>query len=332
MKKELFGKFENGTQVYKYTLENSKCSVSFIDFGAILQSFNVFGRDIVGGFDTFEGYLLDDSHQGGIIGRVANRIENARFTMNGRTYYLPKNDGESCLHGGCGFDRRMWLVKEHKDDRVVFECISESGDQGFPELLITTVTYILDDTALIIKYSATPSGLTPISLTNHSYFNLDDFGRDILNHNAVIYADEYTEADSRLIPIGNKSVSGTVFDFRTPHSIGERLNGDFSGYDHNYILSPEKYTKFCGKELGLAAEVDNGDIKLSVYTDQPCIQFYIGNFLGADNCFKGGIKQTKHGAFCLEAQIIPNGINKGIGFYDNGELYTQATVYKISKI
>ena len=331
MEKIFFGRLNSGDEVHKYTLKNDLAEVSFLDYGAAIQSFTVYGTDIVGGFDTTDGYENDTSHQGAIIGRIANRVENARFTMDGKVYVLPKNDGENCLHGGCGFDFKIWSVTHFSDEKIVFEYLSRDGEEGFPSNLKVKVSYTLCGSALTIAYSATPDGRTPISLTNHSYFNLDGLGKDILKHKAVIYADTYTEVNENLIPNGeHPAVENTPFDFKTPHEIGERIGGDFIGYDHNFVINPKTHKTFCDKELGLIAEVYGKTLKMEVYTDQPGVQFYIGNFLGNGPDFKGGVKQVRHGAFCLETQTEPNSVNLGVGIYGNGEEYVHTTVYSIS--
>ena len=333
MKKEFFGTDKNGASVHKYTLKNDTLEVVIMDRGATVVSLTVGGRDVVGGFDKLSDYEADSSHQGAVIGRIANRVENAAFTMNGKRYQLPKNDGENCLHGGVGFDYKIWTVLEYSDEKITFEYTSPDGEEGFPSSLTTKVSYVLSGASLIIDYEATPDGKTPVSLTNHAYFNLDGFGGDIKEHSAIIYADSYTEVSESLIPNGNHpSVSGTPVDFKSPRKIGERLGGDFDGYDHNYVLTPTEYESFIGKKLGLAAEVFTDSLKMRVYTDQPGIQFYSANFLGDGPDFKGGVKQVKHGAFCLEAQTEPNSVNRGIGFYDKGEKYVQTTVYSFEII
>lgn len=335
MTKTFFGTLPTGDGTHIYTIKNADASLSVLDFGAKITSFNTFGVEIVGGFDTLEGYAKDTSHQGATIGRVANRIGGAHFVMDGKEYQVTQNDNGNCLHGGVGFDYRMWTLSDSGDDFLTFTYTSLDGEEGFPANLTARVTFTLKGATLIIDYKAVPDGRTPIALTNHSYFNLDGFGGTIEDHVATIYADKYTEVSGNLIPNGKRpDVVGTAFDFRTPHKIGERVGGDFIGYDHNFILSPTVYESFCGKKLALAANVTNGKLSLSVYTDQPGIQFYIGNFLGSnpdDPLFRGNVKPIFHGAFCLEAQTEPDCINHGEGFYDAGEVYTQTTVYKVEK-
>ena len=333
MNKRLFGKMPDGTEINIYTLENKAATLELMELGAAIYSFRPFGRDIIGGFDTIEGYLSDCSNQGLSIGRVANRIGNASFTLDGKVYNLLKNDGENCLHGGDGYGHKVWQVVECDESSIRFRYDSFDGEEGFPNSLTAYVTYTLIDSLVHIKYEATPDGKTPINLTNHSYFNLDGFGGKITDHTAVIYADRYTEVDGQLIPNGNRpSVKGTVFDFNEPHKIGERIGGDFVGYDHNYMLAPTSFESFLGQKLGLCAEVWNADLKMSVYTDQEGVQFYIGNFLADAPTLRGGVKAIQHGGFCLETQYEPDAPNRNEAIYNKGEHYSSTTVYKIEKI
>ncbi len=333
MEKKLYGTLPTGEEVYLYSLKSESALVNIMTRGATIVNFKAFGTDIVGGFDNLETYLVDTSHQGAAIGRVANRVGGAKFEMDGKVYTLPKNDGENCLHGGDGFDHKVWDVIEYTDNKITLEYVSADGEEGFPSKLTSRVTYVLDGAALLIDYVAIPEGKTPIALTNHAYFNLDGFGGTIEEHEAVIYADRYTEVDDNLIPNGNRpAVEGTPFDFKTPHKIGERCGEDFIGYDHNFILSPEKSETLFGKELGLIADVKGKKLGMKVYTDQPGVQFYIGNFLGKGPAFRGNTKQVFHGAFCLETQTEPDCINHGIGFYDKGEVYTHSTVYAVEEL
>ena len=333
MNKEFFGKVPFGGDAHVYTLKNDLCAVKVTDYGATVLSFVFGGKDIVGGFDKLETYSTDDSHQGAIIGRVANRVADARFTMDGKEYHLPKNNGENCLHGGVGFDFRLWEVTEYDDEHIKLTYLSRNGEEGFPSDLTTEVCYILKGSELIIDYKATPDGKTPVSLTNHSYFNLNGFGGDILSHKLTIYADRYTEVGEDLIPTGNRpEVKGTPFDFTEPHTVGERIEETNGGYDHNYILCPESFKEYLGKSLGLIAVLEGDELAMKVYTDQPGVQLYTGNFLGTGANFKGGIKQVKNGALCLETQTEPNSINHGVGFYDKGEVYTHTTVYALESL
>ena len=331
--KEFFGRTELGEEANIYRIKSGDAYADISDFGATLVRFYVCGRDIVGGYDTLDGYLKDDSHQGGTIGRVANRVEDAEFFMDGVRYSLPDNSGGCCLHGGRGFDRRMWKVTRHTKDKILLEYTAEDGEEGFPARLDVKVCYTLSGGDLRIDYEAMPHGKTPISLTNHTYFNLDGLGGDILNHEVIIDADEYTYLDGRLVAIGGRvAVSGTAHDFTTPHKIGERIGGDFIGYDNNFVLNKTKIFDFSHKKLHFAASAQSGDIRLSVFTDQDGVQFYIGNFLGGEPDFKGGVKRIRHGAFCFETQSEPNSIRRGEGFYDIGDIYRHTCVYRVERV
>ena len=333
MDKKFFGKTLCGNDAHVYIIKNSVCEATFTDYGATVLSWVFDGKDVVGGFDKLETYFTDDSHQGATIGRVANRIANATFTMDGVEYRLPKNNGENCLHGGVGFDFKLWDVVEYDDGHITFSLLSPDGDEGFPADLDVKVTYTLVGSELIIDYKAIADGKTPIALTNHSYFNLNGFGGDILSHKLTVYADSYTEVGEDLIPTGNRPrVFGTPFDFTAPHTVGERIADTNGGYDHNYILTPTVFKEYLGKQLGLAAVVEGDQLVMKVYTDQPGVQLYTGNFLGMGADFKGGVKQVKNGAMCLETQTEPNCINHGIGFYNKGETYTHTTVYRLKKL
>ena len=331
MEKTYFGTLKSGEKIHKYTLKNEFITLTLIDRGATIVSLEFLSKNVVGGFDKLEDYENDVSHQGATIGRVANRIENARLLLDGVSYELTRNNGTSCLHGGVGFDFKLWSVIDYTDESITFSYVSEDGEEGFPSRLYTEVTYLLDGGDVIIDYKARPDGKTPIALTNHAYFNLNGKGCDVFSHKLKIYANEYTEADERLIPTGNRpSVIGTPLDFLDFHEIGERYGNGFCGYDNNFIISANTHKSFFGKKLALAAEVAARDIKMNVYTDQPGIQLYVGAMpSGTDK--DGKVLWTKNGAFCLEAQTEPNCVNHGIGIYGEGEIYTQTTVYSFEK-
>ncbi len=333
MEKRLFGKLSDGREVHIYTLRAGEAVATVMDYGATIVSYRPFDdRDIIGGYDELSCYETDGSNQGATIGRVANRIEDAEFTMDGAIYMLTANSNGNCLHGGVGFKRKIWDVLEYDGTGILLSCFSPDGDDGFPSDLITRVRFTLDGEALIISYAAYPSGKTPIALTNHSYFNLDGFGGDVKEHLIRIYADNYTAVDERLIPTGERpAVDNTPFDLRTPRKLGKDFGEGFGGYDHNFILSPESYKEFLGVRVGLGAEVWSGGLHMSVYTDQPGVHLYTANFLGGEPDYRGGVKKIKHGAFCLEAQTEPNSTKHGLGFYEAGEVYRQTTVYEVSQ-
>lgn len=333
MKREIFGITKDGREVEIVTLTNADAELRVMTRGATIVSFRPFGQDIIGGYDTITDYEADTgSYQGATVGRVANRIGNAQFIMDGAIYMVSDNDNGNCLHGGDGFSYKMWNIEDVTEESVTMSYYAKDGEEGFPAGLLTKVKFTLQNTAVIIEYEARPEGKTPIALTNHSYFNLNGFDQLIRNHIITLYADHYTEVDDSLIPNGIRPhVEGTPYDFRNPKAIGEDFGKGVDGYDHNFILCPEISAEFCGKNVPLAASVSGEKLLLNVYTDQPGIQFYTGNFLGGKPDFRGGVERKKHGAFCLEAQTEPNCINHGIGFYDAGEVYTQITVYEVKK-
>ena len=332
MNKKIFGKLPTGEEIYIYSLTDGDSKAEIITYGARIVSLYPFGdTDVVGGFDTLDDYITDTSYQGATVGRVANRIADACFEIDGENYTLPKNDNQNCLHGGIGFSHKVWTVEEYEENRIKLSYHSPDMENGFPSNLDVTVTYTLTNSTIQIDYKAIPDGKTPIALTNHSYFNLDGFGKDYGTHKFQIFADRYTDVDDNLIPNGNRPlVDSTPFDLRTLKCIVNET-GDFFNYDHNMILSPKTFKSFNGISLGLVATVENDNIIFNTYTDQPGIQFYTGNFLGYGPNFKNNTPQIPHGAFCLETQTEPNCIKKGIGIYDKGECYTQHTVYEFKK-
>ena len=338
MKREIFGRLKSGEEIEIVTLENEVAELKVMTRGATIVSFKPYGVDIVGGYDTLVDYEADnDSYQGATVGRVANRIADACFTMDGAIYMVTENDNGNCLHGGSGFSFKIWKIEDLTEDSVTLGYYSPDGEDGFPAGLCVKVKFTLKDASVIIEYEAVPDGKTPIALTNHSYFNLDGFGGVIDEHTATIFADRYTEVDEKLIPNGERPlVSGTAYDFTFPKKIGENFGNEVDGYDHNFILCPELSGEYIEiddvKKLPLVAQVTNLKLTLNVYTDQEGLQFYTGNFLAGEPKFRGGVERIKHGAFCLEAQTEPNCINHGKAFYDAGEVYRQTTVYEIKKV
>lgn len=332
--KKLYATLENGEKIYSYTIFGTNTEAEIITYGATLRSFSIDGVDVAGGFDGISGYITNPGNVGGTIGRIANRVKDATFVMDGVAYNLTKNNGESCLHGGFCFNHRIWTVESFSDSSITLSYFSPDGECGFPANLKTLVTYSLSRDALVIDYEATPDAKTPIALTNHAYFNLDGFGGDLRKHKMTVFADSYTEVDGDLVPTGNRpSVDGTVFDFREAREIGEGLDTpNFRGYDHNFVITPKFYADFNGKKLALDAILENDSIKLSVYSDQPGLQVYTGNGLNPKNPnFKGGIVAVKYGGICLETQTEPNSVNHGVGFFEAGEVYRHTCVYALER-
>jgi aldose 1-epimerase len=333
MDKKLFGTTSVGESIYAYTIKNDIASVTVLNFGGILQSFTVHGISIVGGYDFVEDYEADTSHQGGLIGRVANRVANAAFEMDGKTYMLPVNNGKSCLHGGIrGFDRRIWQIIEANENEIKLFYHAEDGEEGFPGALDVTVIYRLEGGDLLIDYTAIPHSKTPIALTNHAYFNLNGFGDTIHTHLLTLAAERYTEMNESILPTGNRpEVFGTPFDFTVPRAVGAHFSDTFSGYDHNFILSPKTSETVCGMQLPLVATLEGDSLIMKTYTDQKGVQIYTANFLKGDPKFSGNIQRIKHGAICLETQTEPGAIARGEIFYDKGQVYRHQTVYSVKK-
>ena len=316
--KQAFGHTPEGTAVDLYSLADGKVEVRIMTYGGIIVSVRTPDRngkldDVVLGCDSVEKYVAQTAHFGGIIGRYANRIAHGTFQLDGKTYSVPKNDGDNALHGGIrGFDKVVWGAKQIQDG-IELTYVSKDGDQGFPGNLSTTVRYTLSGGALRIEYSATTDKDTVLNLTNHSYFNLKGQGKgDVLGHVLKIDASRITPVDATLIPTGElKSIGGTPFDFRTPHAIGERIDADDPqlhlghGYDHNFVLD------HAPGQLAEAAEVyepTTGRI-LRVLTTEPAVQFYTGNFLDGSITGKEGRVYNRRFALCLETQHFPDSPN-----------------------
>jgi aldose 1-epimerase len=340
-----FGKTPDGTPVDLYVLTNAKgMTTKVTNYGAILTELDVPDRDgkfadVVLGFDDLKGYLGTHPYFGATVGRVANRIAKGKFTLKGKTYHLAVNNGPNALHGGKkGFDKVVWKAEPLRaadGAAVKFTYRSPDGEEGYPGNLTASVTYTLtDDNELKIDYRAMTDQATPVNLTNHSYFTLaGPASGDVLGHEVMLAADRYTPVDDTLIPTGEiKSVKGTPLDFTQSTRIGARIaqvKGDPGGYDHNFVLKKE------GKELALAARVyepRTGRV-LEMFTTEPGVQFYTGNFLDGSIRGKGGVVYKKHQGFCLEAQHFPDSVNHASFpsvILEPGKTYTQTTVYKFS--
>jgi aldose 1-epimerase len=314
-----FGKMPDGTPVSMYTMTaEGGVEAKVITYGGILVSLKTPDRkgalgDIVLGHDTLADYRADKgTYFGALVGRYANRIAKAAFTLNGVTYKLAKNDGENSLHGGLiGFNQRVWSAKEIAGG-VELTLLSKDGEEGYPGNLKVVVTYVLTGKSLQVHYTATTDQTTVLNLTNHSYWNLRGEG-DILEHQLTIHADRFTPVDAGLIPTGElKAVAGTPFDFRKARAVGARISENDPqlrlghGYDHNWVLNRSR------KGLEVAARVDDPSSGrfLEVLTDQPGVQFYTGNFLNGSVKGKGGKPANLHAALCLETQHFPDSPNR----------------------
>jgi aldose 1-epimerase len=344
IKKDVFGHLADGTAIDIYTLTNkSGLEARIMTYGAILVSLKVPDTkgvlaDVNLGFDTLEGYLGTHPYFGAIIGRYANRIAKARFMLDGVEYHLAVNNNDNTLHGGTkGFDKVVWTaepVESGHGPGLKLTYLSEDMEEGYPGNLAVTVIYTLTNAnGLEIRYEATTDKPTVLNLTNHAYWNLRGEGRgDILGHVLQIEADRITAVDSpvNLIPTGEiLDVAGTPFDFTSPHAIGERIAQVEGGYDHNFVL------RSGGGTLALAAHVEEPESgrTMEVWTDQPAIQLYTGNFLDGTVVGKGGHAYGKHDAFCLETQHFPdspNHPNFPSTVLEPGLVFRTVTVYKFA--
>jgi aldose 1-epimerase len=351
IKKSSFGKTPDGEQVDLYTLTNKNgVEAAITNYGGAVVSIKVPDRhgkleDIVLGYDSVDGYVTDKSYFGAIVGRYGNRIAHGQFTLDGKTYTLAKNNGENTLHGGIkGFNKAVWSAKQipaKGGQALELTYLSKDGEEGFPGNLQLSVVYTLTDSnELKIDYSAKTDKATVVNLTSHSYFNLLGVGLgsgDILAHVLMIEADKFTPVDSGLIPTGElRDVTGTPFDFRKPTPIGARIDSNDEqiklggGYDHNFVLRRKE-----GDPISLAARVvepASGRI-LEVWTTEPGVQFYTGNFLDGSARGKGGVAYAKRTAFCLETQHFPDSPNHPkfpTTVLKPGESYHSTTIYKFA--
>ena len=335
--KKDFGKTADGSAIDIYELKNSAGTCAkIITYGARVQSWIFNGVDVVLGYDDISGYEKDSAYIGAVVGRCANRIGNAKFTLNGEVFNIDKNDnGKNHLHGGFkGFERKIWSA-EIIGDGLKMTAEAPDGEGGYPGNIKVTVIYNLtEDNALEINYSATADKDTLCNLTNHSYFNLNGDG-DILNHKIQIFADSFTWASAESVPDGRiLSVENTPMDLREVHKIGEHIDDDFDelnfghGYDHNYCVG-----KLGEMKKVAIAEGDKSKIKLTVETDLPGLQFYSGNWLSGNPVGKNNFQILNRTGFALETQFYPNAIN--LENFDKpilkvGEIYKSKTIYKLS--
>ena len=346
IKKQAFGMTDSGEPVEIYTLTNANgMEARIMSYGGTVVSLKAPDRhgklgDVVLGYETLDGYLKNSPYFGAIIGRYANRIGKARFSLDGKEYTLGKNNGENTLHGGFkGFDKVIWKGKEVKSKDGVglsLSYVSKDGEEGFPGNLTVTVVYTLTkNNELKIEYNATTDKATVVNLTNHSYFNLAGEG-SILQHELMIDASRFTPVDSGLIPTGElRSVKGTPMDFTQFAGIGTRIDQQDEqltfgrGYDHNWVLN-----NVTGS-LALAARVyepGSGRV-MEIYTTELGIQFYSGNFLDGSITGKNGQVYKQRYGLCLETQHFPDSPNKSdfpSTVLKRGQKYNSSTIYRFS--
>ncbi|MBS1322017.1 aldose epimerase family protein [uncultured Parabacteroides sp.] len=343
MKSDFVSEVE-GKPTALYVLKNKNGAEACItNYGGRLVSVMVPDKngkmtDVVLGYDNIGQYVQSDGNYGALIGRYGNRINQGKFTLDDIEYTLPQNNGAHCLHGGPqGYHARMWDAKQLNDQALELTYLSKDGEAGFPGNLDIKVTYTLtDDNAVGIKYEATTDKKTVVNLTNHSYFNLSGVpGSDVLDQLVMINADNYTPVDSTLIPVGISPVDGTPLDLRTPVAIGKQINNPFQqlqfgrGYDLNWVLNTN------GDKNVLAAKAysPTSGIALEVYTNEPGIQFYTGNFMDGKDTGKHGVLYPHRGALCLETQHYPDSPNHPdfpSVVLNPGEKYLSECIYKFT--
>jgi len=340
-----FEKTIDGKQTHLYTLKNKNGMIATLtNYGAHLVSLTVPDKtgkltDVVVGFDDIDGYKNSlSAYYGATIGRYGNRIARGHFTLDGKGYDLFINNAPNTLHGGKkGFNDVVWDAKQLNDHSIAFTYLSKDMEEGYPGNLDCKVTYELtDDNAVKISYEATTDKPTIVNLTNHSYFNLDGIGSGtILNHLVEFKAANYTPVDATSIPTGKIApVAGTPFDFTKPATIGSRINvadeqlKNGQGYDHNFVLDKHDINSPVATVTG-----DKSGIKMQIFTTEPGLQFYSGNFMKGSNTMLGGKKDEYRSAFAMETQHYPDSPNQP-SFPSTvlrpGQVYKTVTIYKFS--
>ena len=343
-----FQKTIDGKVTNLYLLKNDKIQVYITNYGGRIVSIltpDRYGQmgDVVLGFKSIDDYLsANGPYHGALIGRVGNRIAKGKFTLDGKTYSLPINNNQNHLHGGPeGFNNRVWEVKAVDQSSISMNYLSKDGEMGYPGNLDVQVKYSLNnENELLISYKATTDKSTPVNLTNHAFFNLAGEASGTINdHLLSLNADNFTPVDETLIPIGeNRSVEGTPFDFRIPKTIGRDLNQQNTntqmnyggGYDHNFVLNKEN-----DREMSLAGYVIDPKTgrRMDIFTEEPGIQFYGGNFMDGSDIGKYGKKFLYRESFALETQHFPDSPNQPS--FPNiillpGDIYQTKSIYKFS--
>lgn len=345
---DVFGIMPDGDTVVRYTLTNDNgMQIRILNYGGIIQSLMVPDKngkmgDVVLGFDSLQQYIKESPYFGALIGRFGNRIAHGTFTLNDSVYHLYLNDGPNSLHGGkSGFDKKIWDVRPFTTDStegLKLHYLSPDGEEGYPGNLNVNVTYTLNnDNALRIDYEATTDKPTIINLTNHAYYNLDGGKGKVLNEKLMINADKFVPVDSTSIPTGQLlPVAGTPMDFRTPTAVGAHIHDDYKqlklvhgGYDHCWVLNTD------GDLSKLAASVydqQNGRF-MQVYTTEPGIQFYSGNFLDSTLHGKYGNVYPKHSCIVLETEHYPDSPNQPTfpsTVLNPGDTFHSSSIYRFS--
>lgn len=346
--KEVFGQNSKGETVYSFTVTNGNgTKMKVIELGAALQSLETADRegklsDVVLGYDNVGQYETGNGENFGVvIGRIANRTKDARFTINGVEYNLAKNNGENNLHSGPdSYSRRRWEGEAADNERgqaVCFSLVSPDGDQGMPGELHVSITYILtEDDSVILEYEGVSDADTVVNLTNHSYFNLAGHSSGTVYEQKMwLAADEFTPSDAELIPTGEyRSVKGTPMDFTEPKAIGADINADYEplvlagGYDHNFVLKNNGEVELAGSLYD-----EKSGRYMEVFTQMPGMQIYTGNFLNGSSRGKEDCCYEKHGGVCFETQFFPDAVNNKAfksSVVKAGVPFKYITVYKFS--
>lgn len=341
-----FEKTIQGQQTHLFVLKNKNgMEAAITNYGGRLVSLLVPDRagkmvDVAVGCSSFEGYIkAGSSYYGATIGRYGNRIAKGHFNLDGKDYSLFINNRPNSLHGGKeGFDRKVWDIKKIDGQTLELTYVSKDMEEGYPGTLSVKVVYKLTNTnAVTISYEATTDKTTVVNLTNHSYFNLNGEGSGtVLNHTVQLDADNYTPVDATLIPTGKIiTVKGTPFDFTMPATIGARINDTSKqirngrGYDHNFVLNKHSFATPVATVKG-----DKTGIVMKVYTEEPGLQFYSGNFMGGANTMKYGEKDARRTAFAMETQHFPDSPNQPqfpATTLKPGQTYKTQTMYKFEK-
>lgn len=349
--KEAFGKLADGTPVEAVLLSNTHgMKVRVLAWGAALQELVVPGRkgatDVILGYDDMTGYLKASNYFGATVGRYANRIAKGRFTLDGKVYELATNDGPNALHGGVrGFDKHLWTIDRvasgAKSASATLTYTSPDGEEGYPGTMKVTATFTLTETnELEVTYRATSDKPTIANITNHSYFNLGGVaaGHSATEALVTIPAAHYTPVDTTLIPTGEiRSVEGTPFDFRKPRRVSDRIRDGRDeqlrigrGYDHNWVVSRAPVS---GLQLMAKVEDPVSGRTMQIFSNQPGVQFYTGNFLDGTATGKGGVIYRQGDGLCFEPQVFPDTPNKpsfGSARLDPGQTYENRIVYRFS--
>jgi len=342
IEKRPFGHTKTGEEVELYTLKDGGCVVEVITYGAAIRSIEIpvagGKRDVALGFDDIEGYENNKSYHGAVIGRIGNRVANATYTMDAKTYKLDVNDGPNSLHGGfIGFDKQVWSGAQEHGALVLTLIDKEGTAAGYPGDLEAKVKYTLENGELGIEYTATCSKDTPINMTNHCYFNLAGHNAGgIEKHKIQIFSHKITAVDDTLIPTGElMDVTDTPLDLRELTEIEPGLNQENrqmelgGGYDHNWVLSGDAH-----RDLAMASVLECDGLSMTCLTTKPGIQFYSGNMMAGETG-KGGAVYGKRTGLCLETQYFPNAINTPqfpAPILKKGEVYNHKTVYRFREV